>query len=277
MIRLQRDRAAIPPLFLGPGREARILELFRARSNGTLKDKAVKKALFSSTRWKPSKAQLARETRGKCGFCEAPTSSTYFGDVEHFRPKADYWWLAYCYDNYLFSCRVCNGNKGEKHSVAGPKMAEPPVTPEMSDAQLIALAALHSPSPDHPPAIRSYDQDCILEDGALPNPYQQDPEALFEWKADDDLERVDITAKASNPAATRALGGVIDIVRLNRPELRTQRWQLYNQAKRLHGLSRRLTGTEKADLEDLIRSMTHENLPFSAMMRHFSRAWGLLP
>ncbi len=36
-------------------------------------------------------------------------------DVEHFRPKAGYWFLAYVYQNYLASCRQCNSSrKGSK-------------------------------------------------------------------------------------------------------------------------------------------------------------------
>jgi uncharacterized protein (TIGR02646 family) len=32
-------------------------------------------------------------------------------DVEHFRPKATYWFLAYAFDNYLASCRTCNSSR----------------------------------------------------------------------------------------------------------------------------------------------------------------------
>ena len=60
---------------------------------------------FKSTYWKPAKEQLKAETHDKCAYCEAPTKVVAHGDVEHYRPKSEYWWLAYCYDNYLFSCR----------------------------------------------------------------------------------------------------------------------------------------------------------------------------
>ncbi|MGH9276972.1 MAG: hypothetical protein ACRD12_02525 [Acidimicrobiales bacterium] len=32
-------------------------------------------------------------------------------DVEHYRPKDKYWWLAYSLDNYLSSCRRCNSSR----------------------------------------------------------------------------------------------------------------------------------------------------------------------
>jgi len=35
-------------------------------------------------------------------------------DVEHYRPKNHYWWLAYSLDNYFSSCGPCNSRKGAK-------------------------------------------------------------------------------------------------------------------------------------------------------------------
>ena len=63
---------------------------------------------FNSDRWKPAKEQLLTETLGKCAYCEAPMSTVAYGDVEYYRPKSVYWWLAYCIDNYLASCQLCN-------------------------------------------------------------------------------------------------------------------------------------------------------------------------
>lgn len=79
---------------------------------------------------------LIAQYYGKCAFCESRTSSSYPGDVEHFRPKAycqdlgvasslndvggeapgrktgvksgGYWWLAYEWSNYLYCCNRCN-------------------------------------------------------------------------------------------------------------------------------------------------------------------------
>lgn len=67
------------------------------------------------------KQQLIQEQHGKCCFCEADFTANGYGDVEHFRPKAGftktrsgklmkpgYYWLAYDWDNLLFSCQICN-------------------------------------------------------------------------------------------------------------------------------------------------------------------------
>lgn len=67
------------------------------------------------------KAQLKIDQHDKCCFCEAKFSDNSFGDVEHFRPKGaykrngnrsltypGYYWLAYDWNNLMYSCEVCN-------------------------------------------------------------------------------------------------------------------------------------------------------------------------
>ncbi len=43
-----------------------------------------------------------------CAYCDRELPGNDRGDVEHFRPKNIYWWLAYKFENYLLSCSVCN-------------------------------------------------------------------------------------------------------------------------------------------------------------------------
>ena len=70
---------------------------------------------------KSVKNKLKLAQNHKCGFCEAKLDHIAYGDVEHFRPKAGYrqkgndplqkpgyYWLAYEWDNLLFSCQICN-------------------------------------------------------------------------------------------------------------------------------------------------------------------------
>lgn len=54
---------------------------------------------------------------GKCCYCERKRTRKREMDVEHYRPKAratgeashkGYWWLAYDWNNYLWSCKSCN-------------------------------------------------------------------------------------------------------------------------------------------------------------------------
>jgi uncharacterized protein (TIGR02646 family) len=43
-----------------------------------------------------------------CAYCQCPLPHDDPGDVEHFRPKSFYWWLAYEFSNYFLSCGLCN-------------------------------------------------------------------------------------------------------------------------------------------------------------------------
>lgn len=49
------------------------------------------------------------ENQGKrCCLCEKKLNDVYSTDVEHYRPKVIYWWLAYNYINYYLACAECN-------------------------------------------------------------------------------------------------------------------------------------------------------------------------
>lgn len=63
------------------------------------------------------KDDLFKMHRGKCCYCERTRTKKREMDVEHYRPKAKvkneddhrgYWWLAYNWNNYLWSCKSCN-------------------------------------------------------------------------------------------------------------------------------------------------------------------------
>ncbi len=75
------------------------------------------------------KDELLRIQKQKCCYCEAKLTTVnhnIIGNVEHFRPKdgyiqnldtkklikPSYYWLAYEWDNLLFSCEKCNNIKG---------------------------------------------------------------------------------------------------------------------------------------------------------------------
>lgn len=87
--------------------------------------------------WKKCKHVFARNQHYKCGYCESIVLATDFGDIDHFAPKGEvhelnapgreadhmskvvgrscaivsdrgYWWLAYDWNNYIFSCKLCN-------------------------------------------------------------------------------------------------------------------------------------------------------------------------
>jgi len=92
--------------------------------------KAKKEAIKFKDAWKKYKEVFAETQFYKCGFCESAVKKTGYGDVEHYYPKGavwgrrpaaggrkrsqeelspfGYWWLAYDWTNYLFSCAKCN-------------------------------------------------------------------------------------------------------------------------------------------------------------------------
>ena len=73
-------------------------------SSSKLKYEAIKK----DNSWKEFKHSFLIVSRGRCPICE--NTLTKYDDIEHFRPKEYYWWLAYDYTNYSICCDLCNRN-----------------------------------------------------------------------------------------------------------------------------------------------------------------------
>ena len=69
---------------------------------------------------KTVKSLLRQAQHEKCCYCESLFQGTSYGAVEHYRPKGavrdatavhpGYYWLAYAWDNLLFSCERCNSS-----------------------------------------------------------------------------------------------------------------------------------------------------------------------
>ncbi|HZE84399.1 MAG TPA: HNH endonuclease, partial [Puia sp.] len=51
---------------------------------------------------------LKKMSHGKCVYCESRITAIYNGDIDHFRPKGRYQWLAADWENLLFACPFCN-------------------------------------------------------------------------------------------------------------------------------------------------------------------------
>jgi len=281
MIRLTRQRsvAAIPPKYRGNTRVTKLLELVKSHRAGSRE--------IDGQYWKQAKAQLRREAGGKCAYCEADTAVVAHGDVEHFRPKDVYWWLAYCYDNYLFSCQICNQSfKGANFPVAGPAMAEPQLALNLTDSQLRDLVRALTPDPlsdaDGQP-MAQFLAALTAEAGDLPNPYgEEDPEPLFKWVADDVLMEVVIAPRDASPRARRAFDAVDRFLGLNREELRRLRWDAFASLR----VFRRFIELDVHDAAvDAVREETKQLVlrrleptsEFAGMVRYFVREeWRLV-
>ena len=273
MIRLKRRRGPtqVPKRFQVPKttEAAKVLATiyYGAQTTG--------KYAFDSGAWTAAKRVLKADTGGKCAYCEASTQIVAHGDVEHFRPKSVYWWLAFVFDNYLFSCQICNQSyKGDKFPIAGAVLAPPAMPPAMPAGATLAglLASLvieaTAVTDDQIRALWN------IEDADLPNPYLEDPEILFSYEADD-LNREIWLRSTGSARADRALAAVEGILGLNREDLRRQRYADY----RSFFLLRATLGQLKPDLRQEVlgelRLQQSQKQPFAGMKRYFARAWDL--
>jgi len=86
-------------------------ELIRQFRNG-------EKPRFENPKWGQLKLILYRKQSSRCAICEERMPQRRSADIEHFRNKAHYWWLAYNYTNYYLACSECNStNKGEQFPI----------------------------------------------------------------------------------------------------------------------------------------------------------------
>jgi len=277
MIQLTRIRTKppIPARYCGTERERMEGVLFAARHGGDTS--------FLTSHWKPAKKQLKIESNGKCAYCEARVGTVAHGDVEHFRPKDIYWWLAYCYDNYLFACQICNQSFKSNHfPVHGTQLSGPSLSPASSAADLQALVGRFAPDPLDAPSIDVFLKAAKKEKSGLPDPYAMDPEPLFAWQPDEDNHCVRIAARDSRVASKRAFAAVEKFLGLNRDELMGERWRTYSQLKlNRDSLSRIESAFGAADpvavqIRQAITSMMAASAQFAAMARYFVKIeWNL--
>lgn len=277
MIKLDRERTAqaIPKAFRGPGRIDKLVILVEGKRQGNLK--------FDSDVWKAAKKQLKAETSGKCAYCEASTSVVAHGDVEHFRPKSKYWWLAYCYDNYLYSCQICNQQfKGDKFPFGGSTLTEP-VLPDASIVQDALRTAVERFTPDplndaEGLAIADFLQALTDEEAHLPDPYVVDPEPFFKWEADRVQKRVSIAPRSNAVAVQKTFEAVRDFYGLNRDTLQSSRWAIYAPLETFRTvlLSGLLDAATEQVVVDMIKKMMGRDAEFAGMVRYFVRdEWGM--
>jgi uncharacterized protein (TIGR02646 family) len=86
--------------------------------------KAISEGLDKSSRqkiWRDLAPDLAKLQKGKCWYSESKNSGSD-KDIDHFRPKnrvdedtdhEGYWWLAFDWRNYRYSCQWCNQRRND--------------------------------------------------------------------------------------------------------------------------------------------------------------------
>ena len=283
MIRLRRDRskAVIDHNFYGNRKEAFEKELLINQRRIRLGE--IQKHTFNSNRWKPAKKQLLAETDGKCAYCEAPTSVVAFGDVEHYRPKSSYWWLAYCYDNYLAACQLCNQKfKRDDFPIQNRKMRSPVIRRDTIDAYITSKAGTIAPNPLNQDEVDDFIREHKQERPLLLNPYFDDPAEYFAWRADEVLKEVEVTPNTENfqvevvvnpdnPDVETIAAASIKHYGLNRQELKDHRYRLYRHYNNCRQVLQvdHLPPELRNSIVNTIEGMKTPGASFAGMIRYF--------
>lgn len=277
MIALTRIRtnSVVPDDFFGAKRIAHNLELLHAMLANVDKGKSPK---WKSEIWTRAKPQLLIESNGKCAYCESPTTVVAYGDVEHFRPKSKYWWLAYCYENYLPSCTICNQRFKQDEFPLGPDskaLRAPDLKPGMSEDTLKKLAqsmtcdALNDDAGMH---MKTFERSMQQEHALLIHPYFQNPEYYFAYQAVPATKEVLIvpqrkSAKAIIEACEKGFG-------INRQELKDERYRHYAMYVIYRQSLESLPDSNKAlkqSISNRIEEMKSGKLRYTGMIRYFEK------
>lgn len=277
MIALERKRTAtaINAKFRGAGKKERDKELMFAQRE-FLND-ADKKVEFKSTYWKTAKTQLKKESNGKCAYCEANTEVVAHGDVEHYRPKSTYWWLAYTYDNYLYACQICNQTyKSNNFPIGANIFPEPPIAQTTTDLEIDQLVGNISPDPidiELNYTLQKYIDEHRAEDAHLINPYFDDPAIYFKYEADDTTKEVTIVPKQPKYAAH--VKAAEEFYGINRIELKNVRYSVFTKFRVIKKMYNKLTvdGTDeslKREVKEQLDDMISNKYLFAGMNRYFN-------
>lgn len=272
MIKLTRVRtqAAIHANFFGQKRLELALGLLDAQRR--IARQELTKHAFDDAIWKKAKDMLVKESVGKCAYCETPFKVVAYGDVEHYRPKSVYWWLAYCYDNYLAACQMCNQKfKKDKFPTKNAVMKAPVVTKTMTDAKLQTLVKKLYPDPMDDAAVLALTKLHTKERPWLLNPYVDDPSSYLAWQADDILQEVEVIPLANVADAKDIAEAAITLYGLNRTELKNLRYQTYQTFKVFKTVLAEptLTPATRQKVQAQITTMKQANASFAGMVRYF--------
>ena len=282
MIRLKRIRSenVIHHNFYGKRKEAFEKELlFEERR---VKRGEIEKRTFKPGRWKPAKKQLLVETGGKCAYCEAPTSVVAFGDVDHYRPKSIYWWLIYCYDNYLVSCQLCNQRFKKKAFPIQKKMRGPTIRSNTTDVFIASKVGTIAPDPLNVRQVNDFIRQHEEERPFLLNPYFDEPSKYFAWRADNVLREVEITPNSENfqvQIVVNAENAEVEPIAeasirhygLNRKELKNYRYNVYKHYSTYRQVleSDQIRSETRNRIRNTIEGMKAPGAEFAGMIRYF--------
>lgn len=82
---------------------------------------------FNNSCWRDCKTELLQYFHQKCAYCERPFLTEQDCSIDHYRPKAHYYWLAHEWTNLLPACRFCQKTKDKHFETENTKQSDPPL------------------------------------------------------------------------------------------------------------------------------------------------------
>lgn len=170
--------------------------------------------------WRDLKEALKKLSHGKCWYCETRQERSD-NTVDHFRPKnkvaqcanhEGYWWLAFDWHNYRFSCTYCNSRRKDQDGGSGGKQDHFPLLDEEKRA--------YSDQDD-----LDVERPCLLDPARATDPrliwFREDGQAAPRYSEDErpiSYQRADVS---------------IRLYHLNYTDTMERRRVLYREVKRL--------------------------------------------
>lgn len=159
-----------------------------------------------SKKWSPIKTRLTAYLGNKCWYTEAELVGADL-TVDHYRPKCDYWWLAFDMNNFRIACAFANSPKhNAEHGCAGGKGDNSPLLP---------------------PNIRATNKRSLgLEKPVILDPCKQEDCDLLAFRSDG--RPVLNPIYATDPIAAQRVEDSKVLLNLDHPDFNSKREQLYH-------------------------------------------------
>ena len=211
---------------------------------------------------------MAAETFGKCAYCESHVKTTSHGSVDHYRPQSKYWWLAYCYDNFLFSCGICNSDyKKDFFPVSGRRLTAGMTANELTPDGIDREAGMH---------WAEFQAQHEAEQPHIPDPYLDDPEQDLAWMEDPNGKKVNLVASNLSQRAGR-VASALAACGVNREEVARRRYEVLQVLKAtMRLLQVEPDEAEREAMRIRLERMAEEHNPYAGMARFYLRAWNLI-
>ncbi|MDX1957892.1 MAG: retron system putative HNH endonuclease [Leptospiraceae bacterium] len=182
------------------------------------------------------KEELAKIYFSKCAYCETRIEAT---EIDHFRPKSIYYWLAFSWDNLLISCRTCNSKKWDQFKIKNQREVYDP----NDRANIHSLGLKYN----------------LSEDQFLINPEQVDPEALIEYELNGSIQSND-----------EKMNSTIKELKLNRGFLIQNRKSLIDEIeKKFQGHKNLTLEIIQEYIDDLLKSINDKDNPYLGLRKYY--------